>query len=154
KRKLHTLKGNAGIFGFRSVAEKCHDLEEALAERGGVLRAAEAADLTEKWRKRIAGIEDFFSDRPAVVAVREGDYRSLLARIMARSDHGELFAQVRSWRWQRTLDRLLFLKAQAERLALKLGKEIAVSLDDRDLRIPPNHLDAFWAELVHVIRNA
>ena len=155
KRKLHTLKGNAGIFGFRSVADRCQALEEVLYHRGGLLDEREVVDLVGLWRQRIDALADLLTDAGRhVVQVKSSEYELLLAHIRARRDHDALLAQVKSWRCQRTLDRLQVLRAQAERLASKLDKGVTVEVEDNDLHVPPGRFDGFWAELVHVIRNA
>ena len=48
KRLVHTLKGNAAIFGMRSLSEICHELENRIAEEGGPPTEAEMAPLHQR----------------------------------------------------------------------------------------------------------
>ncbi len=48
RRLIHTLKGNASIFGLHSVAELCHALEDAIAETGFLPTRAAYTPLMER----------------------------------------------------------------------------------------------------------
>ena len=56
KRGLHTLKGNAALFGLQSIAEICHELESRLLDER-VLPDAEAfARLEDRWARLAAQV--------------------------------------------------------------------------------------------------
>ncbi len=155
QRHLHTLKGNTSIYAFRSVAERCHHLEEVLTEREGVLTADECAELTAIWRARLASIEEFIRTGTAdVVEVEEVEIRTLTTHLRERRDYGELLSIVEGWRWDRMSEHLVRLRAQVERLSAQMCKPVQVNVVHNGVRIPPDFLKEFWPTLVHVVRNA
>jgi HPt (histidine-containing phosphotransfer) domain-containing protein len=56
KRAIHTLKGNAMIFGVQSIAEPCHALESKLDE-GEALTLDERTQLGQGWARLCGGVE-------------------------------------------------------------------------------------------------
>jgi two-component system chemotaxis sensor kinase CheA len=154
RRHLHTLKGNTAVFGFASIAEQCAKLEEALVD-AGELTAAQLAQLTTLWRKRLESIQDFFShDALDTMEIRESDHAAVLEGLRARRDYDEILGSVEAWTWGRTAEFLTRLRAQSDRVAIKLGKQVEVAIEHNALRTPRGPLDAFWPTLIHVIRNA
>src|SRR6185295_6166401 len=49
RRLVHTLKGNAAIFGLGQVAGACHGIEEAMGERGDLPLPAEVTAVCALW---------------------------------------------------------------------------------------------------------
>jgi len=155
KRKVHTLKGNASICGFASVAELCHKIEDRMAEAGGAFAASDGAELTTLWRSRLRGVEEYLSgDAAEMLEVHEAQHSALLSALRERRDYGEIISFVTSWTWGRTSEYLTRLRAQAERVASRLDKPIQVTVEHGALRVPPAYLDGFWPSLMHVVRNA
>ena len=56
-RALHTLKGNAALFGLHSVAEICHELESRLVEERALPDASAFAPLEERWSRLSAQVD-------------------------------------------------------------------------------------------------
>ena len=48
-RTLHTIKGNAGMYGFTSLATLCHELETKIVDTGRGLPDADLDRLAEVW---------------------------------------------------------------------------------------------------------
>jgi len=157
KRHLHTLKGNCAIFGLGSIAELCHSIEEKLAASGGPADANDIADLAALWRTRLQSIEAFLTDirgGSSLMEVDLSDHTRLMESLMRRQDYEEIIAMVEVWGWSRTAERLTRYRAHAEHLAERLAKEVEVTVDHNDLRVPREYLEKFWPTLIHVIRNA
>src|ERR1051325_10297301 len=49
KRLVHTLKGNAGLFGLSVLATRCHEIEEAMAVDARAMTDRERVDLSALW---------------------------------------------------------------------------------------------------------
>jgi len=152
--RLHTLKGNVGLFGMQSLAEHCHALEDKLAEEDGRLRADEIHGLLAAWRHGLLGIDGFLhAAKEGVFEVKPDEHAELMRNIAARRDYAELLALVEIWTWTPALDVLGRVRAQMEFLVKKLSKSAQVVVSDNGVRIPPRYLEKFWPTLVHVSRN-
>ena len=152
-RALHTLKGNAAVYGMESVALRCHDLEGRMAEEGECLTPEELDELTGLWRNRIHKIEEMVTS-DAAVEVAESDYTEMVQALRQRKDHDQLISLVESWKWSATSAQLQRLSRQVRRVAERLEKHVEVTIEHNRLRVMPGPLDAFWGALVHVVRNA
>jgi signal transduction histidine kinase len=155
KRDLHTLKGNTAIFGLNSLAEACHAIEDRVAQDGGLPSAADIADLAALWRTRMQSIEVFLSEiGTGKLEVEHSDHAQLIESLLARQDYDELIGMVELWSWPRTAERLSRLRAHVSQLAKRLDKQVQVSVEHNDLRLPAGYLDKFWPSMIHVLRNA
>lgn len=155
KRNLHTLKGNAAVYGMTSIAEYCHNLEDQLATTGESLPSSNVADLAALWRSRMQSIQTFISGiGNGVLEIDTEEHMKLIESLMGRRDYGEILAMVEMWSWCRASERLTRLRGQAEYIAKRTGKEILVVIEHNDIRIPNDYLSRFWPALIHVVRNA
>jgi HPt (histidine-containing phosphotransfer) domain-containing protein len=155
QRDLHTLKGNAGMFGLGSVAKFCHAIEDRIAQNGGLPDPTDIADLAALWRTRMQSIEAFLSDLSGTrLEVDLAEHARLITSLLERQDYAEILSMVELWSWQRTVDRLTRYRAYAEHLAQRFHKPVSVSLEHNDVRLPKDYLEKFWPTLIHVVRNA
>ena len=156
KRLLHTVKGNAAIFGFGSLAASCHELETRLAdEQSPSLRSEDVRALERTFNDRVESIRDFLVVADSgTLRVHDDELSAAIALVRAHEDHGVIVDLLESWRWRRSADYLKSLKEQAGRVALRLGKKVAVSANDNGLRLEHARLEPFLSTLIHVIRNA
>ena len=155
RRDLHTLKGNVAIFGLQSLAERCHALEDRMAESGEPPTASSVAELDALWRTRLQSIEHFLNalgGRRFEVDLAE--HARLIESLLQRSDCAEIVTMVELWSWPRTLERLTRLRGHAEHLAERLGRTVELAVEHNDLRVPSDYLERFWPTLIHVLRNA
>ena len=152
-RTLHTLKGNTGVFGMESVARRCHELEDRLAERDESVTEAEAKELVELFRSRLNRMEGVLT-REGAIELQESDLKELVSGLRGRRDYPQLIELVESWKWTRTSVLLRRLAAQVHRVGERLGKPIEVRIEHNNLRVMPGALDDFWGSLIHVVRNA
>jgi two-component system chemotaxis sensor kinase CheA len=155
KRDLHTLKGNSAIFGLGSIAELCHRIEDRVAESAALPTASEVADLAGLWRTRLQSIEQFLSALTTTrLEIDLQEHTRLIDQLLKRQDCHEIVDMVELWSWPRTAERLTRLRGHVEHLAQRLGKNVEVSIEHNDLRLPSDYLEKFWPTLIHVVRNA
>jgi signal transduction histidine kinase len=154
-RDLHTLKGNVAIFGLGSLAGTCHRLEDRLADSGGTPTPADVAELRALFLHKMNGIDTFLTglDQNSY-EVKTGEYAVLIGSLMRRLAHEEILQMVEVWTWPRASELLARLRAQVEYLAQRLEKQVQVTVEHNDLRLPSDYLQSFWPSLCHVIRNA
>jgi len=156
KRAIHTLKGNSASMGLAVVARLCHEFEEELAEHAR-LTDERLAELRKHWRALCEHVANFGAlGNQRVIEVPEAEYSSLLARLSTEfSEHTELLEQVEAWRLEPVARPLHRLAEQAKGLARRLGKgEVTTVVESGDVRLDPDGWSPFFAELVHVVRNA
>jgi chemotaxis protein histidine kinase CheA len=89
-----------------------------------------------------------------ILEVDPEQHQTLVTSLLKRHDYDEILRPVELWSWPRTSERLARLRAQAEYVAKRLGKELTVTIEHNELRIPPGYLDGVWSAVAHAIRNA
>ncbi|MCC9604008.1 Hpt domain-containing protein [Stieleria sp. JC731] len=155
KRKIHTLKGNAAIFGIERLADACHNIESALAESGEMSEGAIWSELFECWTHVRANLRRLISDTDDEYRLTDDQYNQLLLRILNREPAENLAPLVAAWKLEPTDVRLKRIATQAKRMAKQLEKgNIDVLVRSGSLRTEPKHWSPFWSALVHAIRNA
>jgi two-component system chemotaxis sensor kinase CheA len=156
RRALHTLKGNAGLCGFASLAARCHAIEELLAgDDGALLSTADAAGLEAALKEGVGRVEQLVGPQALDrVEVTLDDLTGLVRLLEERRDHSEALAWIERWRQEPTKRPLGTLAAQARRVASRLGKDIDVVVADGDVRVDPDAFAPIWTHLVHAVRNA
>jgi HAMP domain-containing protein/signal transduction histidine kinase len=156
KRVLHTIKGNAGLAGFRMVADLCHRAEEQLADGGEAEAAATARALIERWHTLGDTLSTLLGERGRdVVEVQVGKLAGLVEDLRAAGVPSRITAQLAEWTMESTERPLGRLARYARSLAQRLGKgDIHVEVDGGGVRMDPQRWKGLWSELVHVVRNA
>lgn len=153
KRTLHTIKGNAALFGLESVAQSAHVAEDAVVNEGDIRSAL--SKVQEAWHHAHSRITAIFGDRQdRSVELDEVEYERFLATLLERNADQALTETVRSWRHAPSRVVLGRFARQIEVLARRLGKEVVVQVHDPGGRLPRGDLGTFFATLVHVVRNA
>lgn len=153
RRQIHTLKGNAGIFGLESLAAFCHQLEDALAE--GSLASLDIPSRREL-RRRWTAVAELRSqllgdDR---VSVGRAEYDAFVQTLGQRGIASDLVARVTSWAHEPAGRRLALLGEQTVELARRLGKaEVTATATAKDIHLPPRKWAPFWSAFAHVVRN-
>jgi two-component system chemotaxis sensor kinase CheA len=157
-RIVHTLKGNAGIYGLSSLADLAHDLETQLMDpdHGPLLSDEQRALFGEAWREMIARAERLLGgSRKDQLEVGRSELLELLARARAGAPSKELVRELESWMLEPVERRLTRLGRQANGLARRLGKtEPTVVIESGGVRCHAPVWTSYWAAMVHVIRNA
>lgn len=154
QRNLHTLKGNAAMYGFMTLAESCHAAEEAIAES-----TFDASHL-----QAVSHCFATLRDRLAAVAGDNAGERVEISRVALSSLVQELASGLPAEKAARAVDRLLLEPVQpslerlgnyARALAARLGKaEPQVELGGGALLVDGKKVAPLFAALVHLIRNA
>ncbi|HEX2674471.1 MAG TPA: ATP-binding protein, partial [Polyangiaceae bacterium] len=155
KRLIHTLKGNAAVFGLKSVAGICHALEDSIADEGRLPSGADYDRLLERWARLSESASALLGTRTATVEIDEAQFTALESA--ARSGHtgAKLLQQIRSLKLEATAKRLVHFQRQAEQIAERLGKgHIRVEIEDNGVRLDPQRWAGFWSAFVHAVRNA
>lgn len=156
-RALHTLKGNAGLFGLHGLARFVHRLEDLSTDRAGPLEPEERRALAETWAEletRLAPV--LGSDADDTLSVDRSAFEAVVARAEAGAPSEEVARALRLWTWDPVESRLEHLADQARALAERLGRpETQVVVHAAPLHVPPEPAwRAFWSASVHALRNA
>lgn len=152
-RDVHTLKGNAALFGLTSVSEACHAFEGELLDHPST--PAERAGLVGAWAAATEMLRPFVGTRDRnVVEIPRTDLDVVLAAIAERRPHDDMEQLVRQWMREPTRVRLERASEQVRSLAARLGKSIDVVVEDNGVRLEPERYAPFWAAFAHAVRNA
>jgi two-component system chemotaxis sensor kinase CheA len=154
KRRVHTMKGNAALFGVTSIAELCHDIETVVDDTARPPDAASWGLLTDAWRQFHARVDDLLqvSQRRSIL-VDWDEYQSVLGSI--GDDEPPWAAKIRRWSEDPTRPHLEHFAERARELARRLGRaELDIELRDNDLRVDGERFAPLWSALVHSVRNA
>jgi two-component system chemotaxis sensor kinase CheA len=157
KRLVHTLKGNCSIYGLGAFAALCHTVETELAETGAALSDAQRETVVEGWRTVVGKISKLLgTSRREVVEIEHTELAKVVERARQGVSSRDLAAVIASWTHEPIARRLERLGEHAKALGHRLGKgEIAVEIHDpAKLRIDGTKWAAFWAAMVHALRNS
>jgi predicted ATPase/GAF domain-containing protein/HPt (histidine-containing phosphotransfer) domain-containing protein len=154
RRLLHTLKGNAGLFGLSVLAARCHAAEDAVIAGSGLDAALHA--VRERWQALAQTLDLLLGqagrDR---LEIPRADLNQLLERLDAGASAAEAVLELRRWQLESTRKPLTRLGEHAQKLAERLGKgEVQVSIEDGGVFVDAERSQPLWSVLVHVIRNA
>jgi two-component system chemotaxis sensor kinase CheA len=156
KRLLHTLKGNAAMFGLTQLASVCHRLEGQIHDSGVDLSSKERDELAHQWEdfaRRFHGLLD--ETAGLKIEIEDEDYDALLHAVVRGAPRYEIARRMADWKLERVDKRLQRVGTQARDLGARLGKgEIDVEVDAGCLRLSREALAPFWAAFMHVVRNA
>jgi predicted ATPase/PAS domain-containing protein len=154
RRNLHTLKGNAAMYGFMTLAGSCQAAEDAIA----------AGTFDES---HVAGVARCFGalrSRLASIAGDNAGERVEVSRATLRTLAQELAAGLPAKNGARAVERLLLepvglslerLGKYARALAARMGKpEPRIEIADGGLFVDGKRAAPLFASLVHLVRNA
>lgn len=154
-RRLHTLKGNAGIYGLDSVAETCHALEQEIADEGTLPSVEARAALRQRWDALRAATDALIGEQEtAEIVVGAREHRDVVRALLTGAERAVIADVVAKWSLEPGRRRLARLAAQAERLALRLGKDVVVHVEDQGVRCDGEALRGVWSAAIHAVRNA
>lgn len=156
KRTVHTLKGNAGLFGMAAIAECCHRMEDEIVESGRPPGSAMRAELSRLWERSRQNLQRLLGDDDSRgIEIQRTDYEQILEALDSGVDGATLSRMVAAWELEPTERRLAFVVEQAAALARRLGKgSVCFDAVPGSLRLPPEHWSSFWSAYQHAIRNA
>jgi predicted ATPase/HPt (histidine-containing phosphotransfer) domain-containing protein/two-component sensor histidine kinase len=154
QRSLHTLKGNAAMYGFTSLAESCHSAEDAIAE--GTFDAGHLEAVAKSFtglRSSLASIAgDEAGDRIEVARATLWTLAQDLAGGLSANDGARAVERLLLEPVRPSLERL---GKYARALAARLGKaEPRLEIVDGGLLVDGKRAAPLFASLVHLVRNA
>ena len=154
RRNLHTLKGNAAMYGFISLADGCHAAEEAIAEE--VFDVSHLQAVTKCFDVLRSSLTSIAGDN----AGESLDVSRATLRALAQ----ELSAGLSATEGARAVERLLLepirppmerLGNYARALAARMGKpKPRIEIADGGLLADGKRAAPLFASLVHLVRNA
>lgn len=155
-RVIHTLKGNSAVFGVHRIADRCHEMEEAMKEHDGRPPQALRDGLAAAWDRLRESLSIIVAKEDDTrIEVDDAEFRSVLGQLLADEPRDEIAREMLAWRLEPTRRRLDRLADQIERVATRLDKRgIEVELVDHDQRLDSERWSGFWSAFVHLIRNA
>ena len=156
KRVIHTLKGNALLFGIGSVGELCHTMEARIVEDGVLPTTSERAELKAGWERLRSTMSSLLSDDElAKIELDPAEFEAVLRAVQRGEPRDKIARTILDWKLEPTTKRLARIAENAQAIARRLGKEpLRVDVDPRDLRLEPGRWAPFWSAFTHVIRNA
>jgi two-component system chemotaxis sensor kinase CheA len=155
KRLIHTLKGNASIFGLTSVAGICHALEDFIARETVMPPASMCESLAERWARLTSNVEALLGKDARRIQIDDCQYDALLEAVHVGESTPALVARVQALKWEAIETRLTHFGEQARRIAERLEKgDLRVSIEGGDVRLDPKRWSEFWSAFIHAIRNA
>ncbi|HEY6174430.1 MAG TPA: ATP-binding protein [Kofleriaceae bacterium] len=154
QRRVHTLKGNAALFGVESIASYCHVLETQLADEPGPLRAEHREELINRWQAFTRRLESLLGRRDVRrIEITDEEIQRVLAALR-QNKPTDVVQMVNAWRLEPISRRFQRVAEQANRLARRMGKTVHIDIDDRGIRLDPQRWAPFWSTFVHAVRNA
>jgi two-component system chemotaxis sensor kinase CheA len=156
RRWLHTLKGNAMLFGLRDLAALCHELEDEMGNTQGDLGVAARRVLKIRWESFAGRIGTLLGATDQKnIAIDDGQYDALLGALREGRPLPEIVEMLASWRLELAAERLSRQAAYASSLAERLGKgTIDASVEAGSLRLGREIMVSFWGAFAHAVRNA
>jgi two-component system, chemotaxis family, sensor kinase CheA len=155
KRLVHTLKGNAALFGLASISDLCHELEDFIAEEGALPPPSAYAELSARWGRLATDIERLLGKRAPTIEIDEPQYVALETAVRTGESAPALLRRVRGLKLEATSKRLKHFGEQAKRIAERLDKgEVRVMIEDHGVRVDARLWSTFWSNFIHAIRNA
>jgi two-component system chemotaxis sensor kinase CheA len=155
-RTIHTIKGNAAIFGVSSVAEVCHQVESQCAELACGPSREDRQSIVSIWEIAAQRVLELLGERQAhTIEIEEAEYLLVLQAIRTERSRDQIARMISRWKHEPTQLRLVRMAQQARTLAARLGVEpVEVQIEHNQVRLPRGGLAPFWSALVHVVRNA
>jgi HPt (histidine-containing phosphotransfer) domain-containing protein len=94
-RLIHTLKGNASLFGISSIAHMCHEFEDRLGNDGDDrLDLAERTRLTERWEQLSARFKNLIGDPSKGITLSQSEYQALQRAVSDGASRAELLERL------------------------------------------------------------
>lgn len=155
-RRIHTLKGNVGLFGLAGLAEQCHELEDRMAEHGGLLDEPDRRALVASWTELCTRVAPLIGrEHTGTVVIPRDEIEIVVDAIRCRRAPAELEQMVRRWSYEPMSARFARIAEHARALAERLGKgAIEVHVADNGVALSAAAWGAFWSSFAHVVRNA
>jgi two-component system chemotaxis sensor kinase CheA len=154
-RLVHTLKGNAGIFGLNTFAAVCHAVESNAQAEARWPTDDELLRVRSAWHDVKTLLAALLTQDEPGLAVVEADLVALEQAIAAGTGQGALLRMLAEWRHERAEIVLGRMAEQASALARRLGRcEVRTEVSGAGLRFDRVAWGPVWSAMVHAVRNA
>ncbi len=157
KRLLHTLKGNASLYGLIDLVDTCHELESSLTE----FDLAEVHDeivyqLNEVWSQTNIQLAWILQDaQDNKILIDPFDLDQLIMDIYQGLSEDDIIHNLNGWSMESANKRLELLVNQAQTLGQRIGRNnIKFEFFDSGERLESERWAPFWSSFSHAIRNA
>src|SRR5258706_6372136 len=156
KRLIHTLKGNAAIFGMRRLSDLCHDLENHIAEENRAPSEADMAALHQAWTQTRADLGKLIGEHlRSSIEIDDADYQAIIKAVLDGVERKVVVRLMESWRLEPAGKRLARIEQQVKGRPERIGKgDVAVAIAPHELRFNTERFAPFWSAFIHVLRNA
>lgn len=153
-RDLHTLKGNAALFGLTRLSSVCHDLEETFRTQS--LSEIDRSPLLSAWQHSQEIIRELSGEKPeGAMQISEGEYSKLLGAVQAGAPMSQIEARLLTWQLEPVGKRLKHIAEQLRTTAKHLDKgDVAINIEAAPVLMGRDELSEFWGAFSHVVRNA
>ncbi len=152
---VHTIKGNAGQYDVRSVADVAHDLETAIADAHAPVGSGELSRLFAAWAALLDQVGALLGTGDSSIELTRKELVRIIERVTSGAPPAQVATRLRMLLDEPVSARFARLGEHAERLAARLGKPApTLQIQTDDLRLPRGPYSAFWSAIVHVVRNA
>jgi signal transduction histidine kinase len=154
RRALRALRDQCAVYGVETVTAACREVEEIAAFESG-LDGPALERLPAAWRSALARFSAAcprMDASPVFLAPEE--HRALVDSMRAHRLGARVVEAVAAFEHAFSERLLGSLGEAAYRTAKRLEKEVMVKTSGAALRIDHERTGAFWASLVHVVRNA
>ncbi|MDD9972320.1 MAG: ATP-binding protein [Myxococcales bacterium] len=155
-RNIHTIKGNCSLYGLKTIATRCHEVEGRIAERGNKVIARDLAEVAEAFHTLEARIQPLIQGEVTdTVTLAPEEYLAFLEGLRRADVDSELLEGAARWKHEPAEARLSVLAEQAKGLATRRGKPgLEVAVEGNRVRLSKSRWAPFWSSLVHIVRNA
>jgi two-component system chemotaxis sensor kinase CheA len=161
KRHVHTIKGNAALFGLETLAALCHRVEDNLRLSGAGdgdgerLSAADRDELKAAWAQALEMREQLTKGtRSDAIHLDQIEYDAFLAELRRSTAAKALLATAESWRFEPAAKRLSLVAEQIQGMVARMKKApTVVECSPTTVRLPPEKWKGFWSAFAHVVRN-
>jgi two-component system chemotaxis sensor kinase CheA len=154
-RLIHTLKGNAGVFGMTRFARVCHDLESSAQDEDRRPTVEELGLVTAAWRATSAQVQPLVAEQASGLGIVEAELAQLDDAIRAGTSPARLLATTQALRGERGDLLLARLADQAAGLAARVDRcPVVTEVRHGGERFPAAAWAPIWSAMVHAVRNA
>lgn len=155
RRSVHTLKGNASLFGLESIVANAHQLEQALAEddQPGIAQCRQA--LVDGWGAYASQLLPLLGkDLENRVEVTRGELDEILTALRQGAPREVIETRIAELAFEPMRSRFTGFAAQIKALSKRLNRpEVNVVVRDNGVRLPTDRFDPLWSAFSHLIRN-
>ncbi len=154
KRWLHTLKGNAMIFGLQRLGTYVHEVESEVVDTGAPPGPEPRRELERRWAALRGQLDRLVGTRSDGIQLTDDEYTHLMGAVHTASREA-LARRIRAWKLEPTRVRLDRIRAQAQGIAGRVNKpDVRIEIRTDDIRLAAPRFQQFWCSFVHIIRNA